>query len=116
MSAIQATPSDELKTSKITLYGNHVGPTGAQAVADVMAERPEIRMVNLQTNAIGVEQLRRDGAHREVEISEVLVRLDQVGDGPWTRPGQAVDEAHALRCVDGRCRVEEHRTRPSGVT
>ena len=58
MSAIQATPSDELKTTKLTLYGNHVGPAGAAAVADVIAERPEIRVVNLQTNAIGVE-----GAH-----------------------------------------------------
>ena len=54
MSAITATSSKELKTNKITLYGNHIGPDGAASVASVMEERPSLRMINLQTNSIGV--------------------------------------------------------------
>lgn len=55
MSAIAATSSDRLGTTKITLYGNHIKAAGAATVADVLQDTPSLRSINLQTNAIGAE-------------------------------------------------------------
>jgi len=55
MSAIAATSSDRLGTTKITLYGNHIKHAGAATVADVLQDTPSLRSINLQTNAIGAE-------------------------------------------------------------
>merc|ERR1711981_923114 len=55
MCTMNAMSSEQMKTTKITLYGNHVGPVGARFVADTMRETPTLRVVNLQTNDIGVE-------------------------------------------------------------
>jgi len=84
MSAISATDSEKLRTTKITLYGNHIGPAGAQAVADVIAERPTVRVVNLQTNAIGVEGARAIAAALESDecgVTKVCLGWQQnIGD------------------------------------
>merc|ERR1711871_1775623 len=55
MSAMSAQDKTEFKATKLTLYGNHLGPSAAAAVAEMVTERRSMRVINLQTNLIGVE-------------------------------------------------------------
>jgi len=52
VSAITATCSEAMTTTKLTLYGNHIGVIGASAIADCIREAPSLRAINLQTNAL----------------------------------------------------------------
>lgn len=101
MSAV--TSSDKLTMSKITLYGNHIGPAGAAAVADVIMDRPELRIVNLQTNTIGLQGARSLAAALESEtcgLTKLCLGFTDIGDEGVIAIGKALVKNRSLTAIN----------------